>query len=64
MWLAWVIFVLYPLSFGPAVKIHRRSPAARRTIETIYAPLILVMDQNSMLESVTLWYINRFWKES
>jgi hypothetical protein len=64
-WLLWVlvfIFVAYPLGIGPAAKLHRCCPRARPAIETVYKPLVVLMEHCYPVRDSMLWYLSKVWK--
>lgn len=63
-WILWlsVLAVAYPLSIGPAAKIHKRFPASRPAIEAFYKPLTLLIDRSAALRAITQWYVAEVWR--
>jgi len=63
-WLLWlsVVLVAYPLSIGPAARLHQSVPAARPAIETFYRPLTLLMRRIPPLDVAIQWYVTVVWK--
>ena len=64
-WLGWVLFfllVVYPLSIGPAARVHMACPGARPAIETFYTPLVVLAKSNKQVARFFSWYISTVWK--
>jgi hypothetical protein len=64
-WALWALFfvlVLYPLSIGPAARIHEKYPAARPVIEIIYLPLTTLIDHSQPTANLSMWYVMKVWK--
>jgi hypothetical protein len=65
LWFVWAFFllvVIYPLSIGPAAKIHRKHPAARPAIETAYKPVTTLMEHSTHVRDFFVWYAEKIWK--
>jgi hypothetical protein len=64
-WLLWIVLLLlvvYPLSLGPAAKLHLAHPAARPAIEGVYKPLTTLIDFNPHVRDFFVWYVEKVWK--
>ena len=61
LWLAFLLFVVYPLSVGPAAWVWQQFPAARRPIEALYAPLEQTAKRFPVLARFFEWYIFDVW---
>jgi hypothetical protein len=61
LWLSLLVFA-YPLSIGPAAKLHKRFPASRPAIEAFYRPLTSLIDRNKALRAVAQWYVADVWR--
>lgn len=50
----------YILSIGPAAKVHREveNPAVRGAIETVYAPVVWLVNVSDTSQSAVLWYVS------
>ena len=62
LWVILFLFVAYPLSIGPAARVHQRFPATRPFIETVYKPLTLLIENCSPVRNATLWYVSKIWR--
>ena len=65
---AWVfiglaLLVLYPLSAGPMVWLHENFylDASGQVVETVYAPLKFIADNNKQVKMFLDWYLD-FWR--
>jgi len=49
----------YVLSIGPAAKLHNsvENAMVRDTIETIYTPVVWLINSSDILQSASLWYV-------
>ncbi len=56
-----VLLVVYPLSLGPAAKIHKRYPATRRAIETLYWPIASLARHSDTVSRFYEWYLTKVW---
>jgi hypothetical protein len=56
-----LLLVIYPLSIGPAARIHQKYPAAAPAIEAIYTPVTVLADHSPRLQIFVLWYITNVW---
>ena len=64
-WLLWFLlflFVVYPLSLGPAARLHQKFPKARPAIEAVYQPLVALMEHSPTARAACMWYLSRIWK--
>jgi hypothetical protein len=62
LWLVVFIFVVYPLSTGPALKFGwRRGTSPPRVIEIIYYPLDFLCKHSTSLSYFFQWYIDGVW---
>ena len=64
-WVLWALFfilVFYPLSIGPAARIHEKQPATRPVIEIIYKPLTTLIDHSQPTCAFFVWYLEKVWK--
>jgi len=62
LWLSFLLLVAYPLSIGPAARLHRSTPAARPAIETFYKPLELLIRSSPPIEKAFEWYVTVVWR--
>jgi hypothetical protein len=63
-WLVWAPFLLlvvYPLSIGPAARLHKACPPARPAIEAAYYPLVALGKDNEKIASSLNWYVMKIW---
>jgi hypothetical protein len=61
-WICWTmlaLFVLYPLSAGPAMRLVT-SPDSDETVSAIYAPIFWLASQSVWAGSALEWYLS-FW---
>ena len=58
-----LVFVVYPLSVGPAVWVHAttESELLASGIEILYVPLIWLMEQNEMSGTLLRAYLFWWW---
>ena len=64
-WTLWVLvffFLAYPLSIGPAARLHQHFPRARPLIEAAYKPIVVLMDQSPTARDACVWYLSKIWK--
>ncbi len=64
-WWIWVlvfIFIVYPLSIGPAMKLCVMGYYSPGIVSTAYAPLRRVIDSSPPLRRLFEWYIDDVWK--
>ncbi len=63
-WLFWagVVFAVYLLAFGPAVKLHRAVPEARRPIEAMYFWLEPLARSCPQFDAAVDWYVHKVWR--
>lgn len=62
LWLLVFLFIVYPLSMGPAAVLHKQWPAARPAIEAFYAPIVFLIANYPAVEKFYAWYITRLWR--
>lgn len=65
MWILWTgffVLVVYPLSLGPAARLHQSSPATRPAIEAFYAPLTMLIKTSPACRAAAEWYVVRVWR--
>ncbi len=62
-WLLWapLVLFLYLLAIGPAVKVHRAIPAARRPIEVAYCWVDPLDRKCPPFGKVLRWYVEKVW---
>jgi hypothetical protein len=64
-WLLWffiLLFVVYPLSIGPAAKFCQIYPAAEPPLNILYQPLGRVAAHCPPVFLFLRWYCNTIWK--
>jgi hypothetical protein len=44
LWIPVLVFIVYPLSLGPAVLLARKQPATEPALSVVYAPLGALID--------------------
>jgi len=62
LWVFFLVFVVYPLSIGPAAWLHLKAPSTRPALEVIYAPLTALSDHSDPVRDVMLWYVTKIWR--
>ncbi len=62
LWTLFIIFFVYPLSIGPAARLHQACPGARPALEAVYAPLIALASNSATLSKALEWYIANVWR--
>jgi|HubBroStandDraft_2_1064218.scaffolds.fasta_scaffold843277_2 hypothetical protein len=57
-WTAMALFVLYPLSYGPACLLEQRASgrSARYAFDAIYAPIGWSRQHSSAVDGAASWY--------
>ena len=55
------LFLVYPLSIGPAARIARDYPATQPALMAVYRPLELAAGGSPPIKRFFKWYI-RFWR--
>jgi hypothetical protein len=64
-WLVWcvvVLFVVYPLSIGPAMKLTAKGIVGRKAFIIFYTPLIKAADHVSIVRIPLNWYLENVWR--
>ncbi len=58
LWALAILFVVYPLSIGPAAAIYRRvPPKPGRVLSAVYRPIYFAERKNRSLALLVEWYI-------
>jgi hypothetical protein len=60
-WVACIVFIVYPLSTGPALCLYEKG-IARSEIEAFYTPLVSVVRHSDLLEAFFEWYLLELWQ--
>ena len=60
-WVGCVLVVLYGLSIGPVMKIHRPG-GTREVVVHVYWPLWTVAEHTPGGEQLLVWYVYRLWR--
>lgn len=60
LWLSVLVFIVYPLSIGPAVVLYEKHPSMDAIFEVLYAPLVALTENCPPLEEFFDGYV-RFW---
>jgi hypothetical protein len=61
LWVLVFLFVVYPLSIGPAAKFHQHFPKARPLIEAAFKPIVVLIDHSPTTRAACLWYLSKIW---
>jgi len=62
LWVFFLLFVVYPLSIGPAAWLHFKVPSAGPVIEAFYTPLTLLADHSEQFNGAVRWYLVNIWR--
>jgi hypothetical protein len=62
LWAFVLLFVVYPLSVGPAAKLYFMKVIPGRPVEAFYAPLGFAVNRSPGLERFFAWYLDDLWK--
>jgi hypothetical protein len=62
LWFFFILFIVYPLSIGPAALLHEKAPFARPAIEAAYAPITLVCNHCRPIQKAFEWYLINVWR--
>jgi hypothetical protein len=67
-WSSWwwgpgVFVLVYLLSVGPAVKLHKTCPRLRPGIEIVYSPLVMLCESSKPAMQAMRWYLEHVWRE-
>jgi hypothetical protein len=63
VWVAWacfIVFILYPLSIGPAARLYEKG-IARSEIEALYTPLGTLAEHSDVAQEILEWYLLDVW---
>jgi len=60
-WLGFVIFIVYPLSVGPAIWLYEQG-ALRDEIEVVYTPLVCLYTHSELAQAFFDWYLQDVWQ--
>lgn len=60
LWLSVLVFIVYPLSFGPAALLYEKHPSMQAILLGFYTPLVLLSLNCPPLEKFIDWYV-RIW---
>jgi len=55
-WACFIVFVIYPLSLGPAVRLHNKG-IWKPQIRILYKPLELAYDSSPNCAKIIDWYL-------
>jgi hypothetical protein len=57
------LFLTYPLGLGPAIRLAKAYPSTKPCIETIYVPLVLVIDRSpAPVGKAFYFYLHSIWR--
>jgi hypothetical protein len=62
LWMFFLVFVVYPLSIGPAAWLHLKAPPVRPAIEGFYKPVTMLADHFEQLGDFMHWYVVSVWQ--
>jgi hypothetical protein len=62
LWVFFLLFVVYPLSIGPAAWVHYKAPSSRPAIEAFYSPITQFCRHSKPIGDVLYWYLTVVWR--
>ena len=62
VWVCVLLFIVYPLSMGPAMKLHEVGLLPKPVIPLVYKPIIFVSDRVPLVSSFFDWYFVKIWR--
>ena len=62
LWLSFFLFVVYPLSVGPAAWLMLKYPSTQPVIAALYTPIEALCRHSPPFEKALEWYLFGVWR--